>query len=75
MSCTVSAESILILVESKWIQTRLRMKSEVRERQEGRGRSEFLTQARKNRIIRLNGACDDEPEASRRTASANGAAA
>ena len=35
----------------------------------------FLTQARKNRIILPNGACDDEPEASRGTASANGAVA
>src|SRR5712692_10489007 len=35
----------------------------------------FLTQARKNRIISLNGACDDEPEASRGTTSADGAVA
>ncbi len=35
----------------------------------------FLTRARKNRIISLNGACDDESESSRGTASANGAAA
>lgn len=35
----------------------------------------FLTQARKSRIILLNGACDDEPETTRGTASANGSVA
>ena len=64
---TISAESFLILVESNWIQTRLRVK----RAKGGRRRRSFgsLTQVRKNRIILLNGACDNEPEVLRRTAS------